>query len=58
MTFDSIKFDHSSEVVFATETVVGTLSMSIPGSPTASRDSESLDEIEVCTSTHSLLFYL
>lgn len=38
----------SSEMIFATEPVIGSLAMSIPGSNTASRDSEPLDEIEVC----------
>ncbi|KAF8337568.1 kinase-like domain-containing protein [Cantharellus anzutake] len=36
-----------SEMVFATEPIIGSLAMSIPGSAIASRDSEPLDEIEI-----------
>lgn len=36
-----------SELVFATEAVIATLTMCIPGSPLASHNSEALDEIEV-----------
>jgi hypothetical protein len=45
-----------SEFIFATEAVIATLAMRVPGSPLVSRDSEVLDEIEVRYHTFTTRF--